>query len=463
MIKFVFWDNWGYEQVEGFSRELQPAAKDPGNPLLIADRPWEHGNITLYGSVLKAPGRPYQLWYSVIEPRWHINLAYAESEDGIHWVKPELDLHLYEGKPTNIVLADNVHGPAIIYDEADPRPGWKYKMVCGAAPTSFVYVYHSGDGIHWQRARPEPIIGNNPDCPMALLRRADGRYAVHHRVPGGGRRIGRSESEDFLTWHGGRIVLEPGPGDPPQFQMYGMGSAPYGDLEIGSLWDYVTDPEDMGRSKMCGYQETEFTYSRNGLAWHRPTPRQAFIPHGASDSWDSGNVQAASAPVFLEDEIRYYYAASTVRHHRRWELSPGRFGIGMARIQPDRFLALTAGDAPAEISTRVFELRGSVEIRVNADIAPGGSVRMELLDAEWRPIPGFEMAHCVPLSGDAIDHLVRWQNTDDMPSGVGPNARSAFPDGPARWRIRATKAKLYSLWMPDGDAEPRYYRFVSPF
>jgi len=36
----------------------------------------------------------------------------------------------------------------------------------------------------------EPIVANNPDCPMALLRRPDGTYAAHHRTKGGGRRIG---------------------------------------------------------------------------------------------------------------------------------------------------------------------------------------------------------------------------------------------------------------------------------
>lgn len=471
MLKFLFFDNWGYETVEGFARELQRPAKDPRNPLLTPDRPWEFGNITLYGSVIKAPGRPYQLWYSVIEPRWFIHLAYAESEDGIHWLKPELDIFPFEGHRTNIVLSANVHGPAIIYDQADPRPDWAYKMLCGADPTSHVYAYHSADGIHWLRASEEPVIATNPDCPMALLRRPywvarpyrDGRpggvYAAHHRIPGGGRRIGRSESEDFIHWHGGRLVLEPGPGDPPQFQMYGMGAAPYGDYELGTLWDYTTDPQDTGRGKMCGCQETEFTYSRSGFAWHRPMPCQPFIPHGREGTWESGNLQAASAPLFLDDEIRYYYAASDVRHSHRWELNPGSFGIGMASTQPDRFIALVAGDDPGTITTRVFQIQ-TPEMRVNADIAAGGYVQIELLDADCRPIPGFERGsstirpRCPPLGGDALDHPLRWQGNPDP---------SPLLNRWIRWRLRATRARVYSVWMPDGDPLPRYDRFRSAF
>jgi hypothetical protein len=453
MLKFVLFDNWGFEVVNGFTRELQTAVKDASNPLITVDRPWEFGNITLYGSVVKVPGRPFQLWYSVIEPRWHINLAYAESEDGIHWVKPELDVFTYEGHKTNLVYTNNAHGAAVLYDDADPRPDWKYKLVCGADPDRSVYAYHSEDGIHWLPACSEAIIGNHPDCPMAFLRRPDGTYAAHHRVPGGGRRIGRSESSDFIHWQPWRIVLEPGPGDPPQFQMYGMGSTMYGNYEIGTLWDYYTDLTDVSRGKMCGFQETEFTYSRNGTAWHRPTPRQPFIPHGQPGDWESGNLQAASAPVFLDDEIRYYYAASNVRHTRRWELIEGSYGIGMASIKPDRFIALTAGPAPAEAYTRTFQLQAP-EIRINADVSADGVIQMELQDSDCRPIPGFEMAQCLPISGDSLGHLVIWQGNPDPTAIVGQ---------PIRWRMRATRAKIYSVWMPNGEAEVRYDRFQSAF
>ena len=93
---------------------------------------------------------------------------------------------------------------------------------------------------------------------MSLHRRHAGTYVPHHRVAkdldrGFIRRIGRSESSDFLNWHGWRVVLEPGPGDPAQFQMYGMGVTMYGDYEIGTLYAYHTDLEDTSPNKMRGY------------------------------------------------------------------------------------------------------------------------------------------------------------------------------------------------------------------
>jgi hypothetical protein len=233
--------------------------------------------------------------------------------------------------------------------------------------------------------------------------------------------------------------------------MYGMGVTPYGDYEIGTLWAYHTDLDDTRPIKMRGYQEAEFTYSRNGIAWHRAAQGQAFIPHGQAESWDAGNLQCASAPVFLQDEIRYYFAASNVRHDHWWELKPGRFGIGMASLQPDRFIAQVAGDEPATIYTRQFTLR-SPEVYVNADVADGGQVRLALLDGDCQPIPGYGSDDCLPVQGNSSAHRVRWR---------GEPETSAILERPIRWRLSATRAKVYSVWAPNGEEQASYHRFQS--
>jgi len=451
LLKFLFFDNRDYEVIENLQRRHEKVGKHPGNPLFVADRPWEHGNVTLYGSVVKAEGRPFQLWYTVIKPPFHLMLAYAESEDGLVWRKPELNLHLDEGRKTNLVFTDHPHGATVIYDAADPREDWKYKMLCGAGPKRHISAFRSADGIHWQPAAPAPVIGNNPDCPMSLVRRRDGTYAAHHRVPGGHRRIGRSESADFLHWHGGRIVLEPGPADPAQFEMYGMGATMYGDLELGTLWAYHTDLELADRNRMKGAYHAELTYSRSGWCWHRVAPGQPFIPRGEGDAWDSGNLQCASAPLFLDQEIRYYYAASNVRHSVHWELKPGRFGLGMASVRPDRFVALAADEQPGTLVTRQFTLP-SAEIYLNADVARDGEVRMELLTAKGEPVPGFGLEQCLPMRGDSLEHRVVWQ---------GQPSYSAVVGKPVRWRLRATRARLFSVCSPSPGAKPVYHRFRS--
>lgn len=451
-LKFLFFDFRAFDLVEGFQRKLIQPVKFAANPLLVCDRPWEFGNITLYGSVVKRADGPFQLWYSVIKPPFNMMLAYAESDDGLQWRKPEFDTYLHDGKKTNIVFADNPHGPSIMYDALETREDWKYKMICGAAPEGHIRIYRSADGIKWTSAAPAPVIAVNPDCPMSLLRRVDGSYAAHHRVKGGGRRIGRSESRDFITWTGQKIVLEPDPEDPPRTQFYGMGATAYGDMEIGTLWNYHTDADLAGPGTMNGMYDAELTFSRNGSAWHRALRGQPFIPNGNAQAWDCGNLQCASAPLFLKDEMRFYYAASNLRHGVKWELQPGKFGVGMATTKPDRLIALSAGKDPAQLISTRFPL-ASTDMKINAAIANEGSVRVEILDAKGIPIPGFGLDQCVPLTGDSLAHTVEWRDKPD---------RSVLANKTLRFKLIASNADLYAVYFSNGVDGQRYDDFRSP-
>ena len=449
MQKLMFLDFRELEVVRRFERRLQRPRKYSKNPLFTADRPWENGNMQFYGSVVKAGGKPFQLWYSTVDKPWCIRLGYAESEDGIQWERPELDFFKYQGKKTNLLLTDDVHGAAVIYDEADPDPERRYKLVAGMRPSACVKVMLSSDGMRWRELARDPQIAFNPDCPMAFLRKADGRYAVHHRVRRWGRRICRSESFDLAHWEREpRMVFEPGPDDPPQTQFYGMGSIPYGPYELGTLWVFNTDEKELGGGHMGGYQEAELTYSRNGYAWHRAAQGTPFIPHGGLGRWDSGNLQCASQPVFLDDEIRYYYAGTDMRHRRQWELEPQTAGLGMARLKPDRFVALETGQSVGELLTVAFVPRGE-RLYVNAATGKDGWVKVALLDAEGRELEGFGDRACAPVDSDSTAHPVRWKGDPAVPMGK-----------PVRIRVRARNAKLFSVYLTEEGETPVYHRFT---
>ncbi|MGD2175541.1 MAG: hypothetical protein PVJ27_09065 [Candidatus Brocadiaceae bacterium] len=454
MTKFLFLDYREIETISGFARKLEQPVKHEGNPLFIADQPWENGNMQLYGSVLKAEGRPFQMWYTVIHRPWTMYLCYAESDDGIQWRKPLFDIFEHEGQQTNIVFAEDPHGTAVIYDEAEPREDRRYKLVSGTAPSGCISAHYSPDGIHWSpvRQKGHPVITTNPDSPMAFLRQPTGRYAVHHRLHGHGRRVFRSESWDFRFFSGEpRMIVEPDAGDPPQIQFYGMGAAPYGSYEIGTLWIFSTDPDEMGFGKSRGYQEAELTYARHGHAWHRAAQGTPFIPHGGADSWERGNLQCASQPVFLDDEIRYYYMGTTMTHQRHWELEPQTAGVGMASMQPDRFVALCAGGEPAELLTVSFRLP-STELLINAATESNGWVRVEVLDAEGAPVKGLGRTDCVPVKGDSTSHQPRWSR-EQLNHLVGKSIRL---------RLRARNARLYSIYATEPDEEAVYHRFTAP-
>jgi len=243
--------------------------------------------------------------------------------------------------------------------------------------------------------------------------------------------------------------MEPDAGDPPQVQFYGMGATSYGSYEIGTVWMYHTDPDDTGHGKMNGYQEAEFTYARQGHCWHRAAQGTPFIPHGTKGSWEQGNLQCASAPVFLDDEIRYYYAGTTQFHQSRWELIPQKAGLGMASTKPDRFVALTAGAKPAELVTYQFTLPAA-GVYVNAKTAKDGWVKVEILDSSRKAVPGLSEDKCRTITGDGTAIPVRW------------TSRKATPVGqPVRLRLTAKNASLYSVFACEPDELKTYWKFTA--
>ena len=93
----LFLDDWLVESMQRTRRVLH--RPQPREIAIELDRPWE-GKYLYDPSVLK-DGNRYRMWYrgGGLE-RPHL-WGYAESTDGIHWVKPELGLIDYRGSTKN--------------------------------------------------------------------------------------------------------------------------------------------------------------------------------------------------------------------------------------------------------------------------------------------------------------------------------------------------------------------------
>jgi hypothetical protein len=455
VIKFLFLDFRAVETVDGFERRLEAPRKRRENPLLQSDDPAEGNSMSMYGSVVQREDGLFQMWYTVNHPTLYGAMAYAQSEDGLHWQRPALDVVKYKGRRTHLVFAKSPHGTTILYDRAESRSGWKYKMLTGAAPSHRICAFRSADGIHWVDAAENPVTGSNPDCPMSLHRAADGHYVAYHRPGFGDRRVARSESWDFAHWSQPHIVIDQEAGDGPQTQFYGMGSIPYGPYELGTLWIYRTDPANMDFYKMRGGQQhAELAYCRSGYAWHRAALGEPFIPHGRAGSWDGGCLQAASSPLLLEDEIRFYYAGQRPLHSesKDWKGKEPRCGIGLASCKPDRFVSLTAARR-GKLLTRPFWTQTPLFF-INADVAKGGQVRMGVLDSDGKAIQGFGIADCLPVTGDSIQHAVVWRGQGDA---------SVLANRQIRLQVEARNARLYSLFSGTAEESRRYWEFRIPY
>jgi hypothetical protein len=316
-----------------------------------------------------------------------------------------------------------------------------------------ISAFRSPDGIHWKPAAENPVIGTNPDGPMSLMRLPDGRYALLHRPCWGDRRVARSESWDFVHWSEARVVCEPDDRDGTNVQFYGMGAIPYGPYELGTLWVYHTDADDMGWTKGLGYLDVELTHSRGGYCWHRTSRGTPWIPAEADPSaFGSGQIHAASQPLLLGDEVRFYYAAAKVRHGEdgRWDGEGPAWAIGFARCRPDRFVSITC-EEKGHVLTRPFWTDGA-EFFVNGRI--DGRLRAEVADLQGEAVPGFGLDDCMPMEGDDVCHSIRWSGSPD---------RSQITGREIRLRIEAERASLHSLSAGSREEADAYWRFRLPY
>jgi len=454
LVKILFFDYRHIEVIEGFERKIERPEKFKGNPIFVSGHPLEENWISYYGSVIRRPDGLWQTWYTtIIKDKGILALGYAESEDGIKWERIEKDAIKINNKNTHFVFDREPHGASIIYDEKEERENWKYKLICGAHPSGCISIFHSKDGIHWLPAQKNPVIGTNPDCPMSLLRLPSGKYVAYHRPVLGDRRIARSESWDFINWSEAKIVIDQSPEDPPQIQFYGMGAFPYGEYEIGTLWIYHTDKNDFGFWKMEGYQEPELTYTRTGYAWHRVEKNKPWIERGKEDDWDCGQIQPASAPVFLEDEIRFYYVGTRATHGKslkEWDRPEPRCGIGFAGVKVDRFVGIDAKEEGFLITRPFWTEKG--EFFINAKIK--GYVNVEITDLSGKSISGFEMENSVPLVGDSLYHKCKWKGNPD---------KSKLLNREIRFKIKAKEATIYSLMAGSEKEIKKYWEFKIPY
>ena len=227
--KQLFLDRHVVESLTHAKRVLNPAAKHPANPLVKPDRPWE-GHYLGLGRVLYDEDRKiFRMWYGSTDRfaakkggdrlrpyRWDWSVEdgravrrkveeiygyseyagrndwirlYAESEDGIHWRKPNLGLVEFQGSRDNNMLPPGEYVPGH-YDPHEPDPDKRYKKVVrresSIAPKNDPGLYawdgvqvdffHSPDGINWTPYpdNPRTVGEGDPWWVLAL-----GRFRRH--------------------------------------------------------------------------------------------------------------------------------------------------------------------------------------------------------------------------------------------------------------------------------------------
>jgi hypothetical protein len=403
-------------------------------------------------------GGKYRMWYECYDvDGWYsgddTSFCYAESDDAIHWTRPNLGLFSYPGSPENNILFrmvgpegahSRVHGTGVFKDPTAPAEA-RYKAVSQGifpalgAPPHRIAGMVSTDGIHWIRY-PEPICPVFADSQYSCfwdprLR----KYVLYGRVGGRGRAIGRSESDDFSHFDPLTLVLQTDDQDPPDSDLYNPAALPYPYaanvyLMFPSLYQHGPDTLDV-----------RLAVSRDGVHWTWPE-RVPFIPLRQEGEFDSGSLYMGQGLLRKGNELWQYYSGSRLKHQEA-ELEnlvkPGnRRTYSRVVTRLDGYVSAEAGLAGGSFVTPPLTFTGCV-LQLNVAVRDGGSVRVGLLDEQGNPVEGRSVEDCQPITGDHIEVTVRWT------TGAEVSARAGKP---TKMQVEMVNASLYAFQFARGEA-----------
>ena len=461
-VRQLFFDDALIASMEGLTLSVHQPTKHPENPVLKRENPWEGFRVQVYGTVLYDPREEmFKAWYMNIpataaqkitvngqkRPGHATLLSYATSRDGVRWNKPTLNLVDFEGSKANNMIAPDLYNPegfSCLYEPNEPDSERTYKAfywdhgrgpltmyegqeIYGEGPDDGMHVAFSPDGVRWKPFEGNPVLKVSSDSGQCVL--FDPRlkkYVVFSRL-GLGRKVARSESDDFIHWSKPELVLAPDSQDGSHTEFYGISVDLYEGVYVGLLWMFWIEEGNVGRIDL------QLCHSRDGKAWERDPNRRVFLPNGPTGAWDSGDMRAACRSVILPDRILIYYAGSAAPHGKGGQTRIG-MDVGLATLRRDGWVSLdAAGVRPAVLLTKPFvHPGGDLRLNVEAGAAAGGVIA-EFLDGQGNSFA--EPLVSEPLSEDAIAAKPAFAKPIDLTGKT------------VCLRLTLGNAKLYSWWL----------------
>lgn len=398
---------------------IEPFIKHPGNPVMVADKPWEsalgaESPCVLYSREKKL----YEMWYIASNTgpfathpgihlvdnwspsgRWFI--CYARSPDGVHWEKPALGIVGSKEYPdNNIVIADSglfLNTATVIIDDRDPDPYRRYKMFMydhDGAGRDGARTAVSPDGVHWQFVGDFPLLPCQ-DSPSLWHDRRNGLFVAFLKTRLDNRRARMvSVSADFATWSDPTVLFVPDLADAATVQFYDQVAFHHAGHDFGLLsrLDLATQKIDV---ELIASQ-------RGGADWRRLPTRPVVLSPGNPGDWDGWMARPGmGGPIETEGLCRLYYTGGSKRHDIDTPWS-----VGIATFTPGR-LAGQQFEGEGWFTSAPFRCLGG---EVAIDAVSTEPLAVEVVGASYGGIlKGYSRQECTAVSGDRPDHPVRWQ------------------------------------------------------
>ena len=426
-----------------------------------------------------------EVFKMIYQAGWLHTLAYAESYNGIDWIRPSLDVE----PGTNRILPDIIpDSSTMMMSHSDENPQEKFKLFVRPPITHPLIegeVLHgwcltSPDGIHWDKKEKTGICGDRSTMFYNPFSRKWIFSIRNYGSIGGGRdniRVGRYrriyESDVFMKDHQWKReepkfwlsvendVPDAYIGDIPQ--LYNFSAVAYESIMIG-VFQILHGPnnEVCSRTGAPKVTDLEIGFSRDGYDWVR-ADGPAFIPASRYEgAWDRGYLSpSGSICAVVGDQLWFWYTGYEGRPEIKEE-TPGRLhgyaapklgmyangSIGLAVLRRDGFVSYAAGEEQGELLTKPLKFSGK-NLFVNVD-CPDGEFDVEILDAHtMNPIPGYTFDKCRQISDDKTLIEVKWKGQKDLSSLSGKDVR---------FRFRLRNGDFYSFWVsPDKNGASNGY------
>lgn len=350
--------------------------------------------------------------------------VYWESHDGIKWLRPNLGLFEINGSTeNNVILADLPPFSHNFTPFLDTRPGVpaseRFKAVAGTKVSGLV-AFVSGDGIHWQKLREEPILPPSEETRydsqnVAFWSPSEERYLCFFRTfkqvgDSRYRWISRSASKDFLNWTEPKEIEF---GDAPPEHLYTNGTHPYFRAphiyislatrffpDRGNSTDVVLITSRIGQQRDRTFLEA---FIRPGLDERRWTNRANYV---ALNVVPTG---PAEMSIYMRD-VHFV-------------------------LRIDGFISVRAPYSGGEMTTKPLVFAGK-ELVINYSTSAAGSIRVEVQNADGQPWPGFTLEDSTFIVGDSVSRVVSWKKGSDL---------SRLAGEAIRLRFQMKDADLYSI------------------
>ena len=472
----TFIDSVVIESAQDVTRRWHTPEKLGDEPVLKRDKPWEHVTYFTYSNyavLLDPEDGLFKCWYEDLEQipgsfaKSHVGhysrQLYAESEDGVHWVKPEFDVVEVDGRKTNIVLGSKeygeVHSTSVVIDphptgrEDRFRALFSHMWEDEAGSANRIECAHSADGIHWTIYDELPRFGmsgaqlndvsvlfydedarefvqntrhflqwagdidlRNPINRSSFL----GPVEPHNPLTYNQRRMWQTRSHDFIHWSELVPVAATDDEDNLDESYYGMAQFKLGNLYLGTVGVLRAVDNEM---------DVQLLSSRDGIRWTNTNKRQPFLAPRGGGYWDAYMNSLSSPPIEVGDEL-YFFHGGTSAHHDWWLCDgedldlpesdlPGNvaYGLGLAKLRKDGYAGLYANRVREGIVVTRGVISLGTKLVINARCAPGGQIRVEIASRKDEVLGDCTKENCDPFTGDSTAHTVTWRGDSRIPAG----------------------------------------------